>query len=117
MNLYAWLRDGRTDILRYFSACMADGARYNCADLHPGDLESVSSIELRNPDTGGYLPVCPFLNRTGKTRYRCAIHTVKPDMCCNYMPWVFGETYFPRCRALVNRERATPWQGIRNEIP
>jgi Fe-S-cluster containining protein len=117
MNLYTWLEDGRTDILRYFLACMDDGTRHNCADLHPGVLGSVSSVELRDPDTGGYLPVCPFLRRIEKTRYRCAIHTVKPDMCCNYMPWVFGETYFPRCRALVSREQLSRWQGIGNGIP
>jgi Fe-S-cluster containining protein len=117
MNLYTWLEDGRTDILRYFSVCKEDGTWCKCTDLHPGDLGLVHIIEMRDPDTGGYLPVCPFLQRIGKTRYKCAIHTIKPDMCCNYMPWIFGDTYFPRCRALVCREQASPWQGIGDDTP
>jgi len=117
MNLFTWLEDGRSDILRYFSAWLEDGTRYNCADLHPSDLGFVVKIELRDPDTGGYLPVCPFLQRIEKTRYKCAIHTIKPEMCCNYMPWIFGETYFPRCRALVCREQASPWKGIGDDTP
>ncbi|MDD1706680.1 MAG: YkgJ family cysteine cluster protein [Methanoregulaceae archaeon] len=112
MNLYTWLEAGRTDILRYFSVWMDDGTRYNCTDLQPADLGSICAIELRDPDKGTYLPVCPFLHRIGKTRYKCVIHNIKPDMCGNYMPWIFGETYFPRCKALVCREQASPWQGI-----
>jgi Fe-S-cluster containining protein len=110
MNVYSWMEQGRTDILVYFSAVLRSGARVNGADLAPGDLGEVVTIELRDPETGGYLPVCPFLRRTGKTRYICSIHTVKPDMCCNYMPWVYGETYFPRCPA--QKGKKSRWSGL-----
>ena len=53
---------------------------------------------------GGYLPVCPFLKRVAKNRYLCGIHAVKPEMCRNYQPWIWGETYFNRCKALKKRE-------------
>ncbi|QQR71938.1 MAG: YkgJ family cysteine cluster protein [Methanolinea sp.] len=110
MNLYSWMEQGRKDILVYFSALLQNGVRVNGADLENGDLGEIVTVELRDPKTGGYLPVCPFLRRIGKTKYTCSIHTVKPDMCCNYMPWIYGETYFPRCPAL--KEKRSRWSGL-----
>jgi Fe-S-cluster containining protein len=107
-NLYSWMENGRTDILRNFSACLIGGTRVNGADLGPEDLGDIAIIELRDPVSGEYPAVCPFLRRVDRTRYICSIHTVKPDMCCNYMPWVYGETYVPRCRALYREEQKSP---------
>lgn len=112
MNLYSWMEQGRTDILRHFSACKGDGTWINTADLAYDDLGDIIAIELREPLSGEYPPACPFLRRVGRTRYICSIHTVKPDMCCNYMPWVYGETYFPRCRVLGDREKRSVWSRI-----
>ncbi|NYT16463.1 MAG: YkgJ family cysteine cluster protein [Methanomicrobiales archaeon] len=117
MNLYSWMEDGRTDILRHFSAGMANGTRINGADLAPEDLGDVMTIELRDPERGGYQAGCPFLRRVERTRYICSIHTVKPDMCCNYMPWVYGETYFPRCRALGIRKKKSSWPRLPDQDP
>ncbi len=117
MNLYSWMEQGRTDILRHFSARLENGTWINAADLAPGDLGEITIIEMRDPVSGAYPPVCPFLRRVGKTRYVCSIHTVKPDMCCTYMPWVYGETYFPRCRVLRTREKRSPWSGFPDQDP
>jgi len=108
-NLYAWMRDGRDDALRYFAACLENGKWVRCTELAPEDLGNVHCIEMRDPVTGGYLPVCPFLRRVSKNRYLCGIHTIKPDMCRNYQPWIWGETYFNRCRALKRREEESLW--------
>jgi len=108
VNLYSWMENGRTDILRNFSACLSSGTRVNGADLEPEDLGDITTIEMRDPVSGDYPAVCPFLRRAERTRYICSIHTVKPDMCCNYMPWVYGQTYFPRCRALFREEKKSP---------
>jgi Fe-S-cluster containining protein len=64
---------------------------------------------MRNPDTGEYMTVCPFLRRVAKERYLCGIHKVKPEMCCTYQPWIWGETYFNRCRALLKTDRNRWW--------
>ena len=68
MNLYSWIEQGRTDILRHFSAVKEDGTRVNCADLLPEDLGSVVLIEMRDPRTGEYPTVCPFLQRIQKRK-------------------------------------------------
>lgn len=99
-NVYVWMEQGRRDILQYFVACMESGGVVRCTDLPPEDLGNVAWFELRDPETGGYAPVCPFLRRVAKDRYLCGIHAVKPEMCCTYQPWIWGETYFNRCRAL-----------------
>ena len=112
MNLYSWIEQGRTDILRHFSAAKEDGTRVNCADLIPEDLGSVVLIEMRDPKTGGYPTVCPFLQRINKEKYLCGIHQVKPEMCWNYQPWIWGETYFGRCKALKNRDNRYTWRHI-----
>ena len=109
-NVYVWMEQGRTDILRWFVAFMEKAAPVNCADLLPEDLGNIVSIEMRHPDTGDYVTVCPFLRRVAKTRYLCGIHLVKPDMCCTYQPWIWGETYFNRCRALGKTDRNGRWQ-------
>lgn len=103
MNLFRWIEAGRSDILTHFSACLSDGRWLNGADLRPEDLGSLLAVEMKDPRTGEYPTVCPFLRRVSKTRYICGIHTEKPDMCCNYQPWIWGETYFNRCKALKKR--------------
>jgi len=108
-NLYSWLVSGRDDILRFFVACREDGKWVPCTELVLSDLGDVRAVEMRDPDTGGYLAVCPFLRRVSKSRYLCGIHTMKPEMCRNYQPWIWGETYFNRCRALKEREEKSPW--------
>ncbi|MDD5187648.1 MAG: YkgJ family cysteine cluster protein [Methanoregula sp.] len=104
-NVYLWIEQGRTDILCWFVAHRETSSPIRCLDLEPEDLGSVVSFEMRDPDTGNYVTVCPFLRRVAKTRYLCGIHLVKPDMCCTYQPWIWGETYFNRCKALGKSER------------
>lgn len=108
-NVYVWIEQGRTDILKWFVAFLEKGDPVPCTLLKPEDLGSVVSFEMRNTETGEYATVCPFLRRVGKSRYLCGIHLVKPDMCWNYQPWVWGETYFNRCPSLKNRDRKCRW--------
>jgi len=111
-NLYLWLECGRHDILRYFMACREGGQWVSCTSLAPSDLSEIHAVEMRDPETGGYLPVCPFLRRVSKSRCLCGIHAVKPEMCRNYQPLRWGETYFNRCRALKEKEGRSPWAGV-----
>ncbi|OPY39304.1 MAG: hypothetical protein A4E35_00075 [Methanoregula sp. PtaU1.Bin051] len=104
-NVYIWMERGRTDILRWFLAFREDGEPLSCADLGPEDLCSVVTFEMRHPQTGDYVTVCPFLRRVAKQRYLCGIHDVKPEMCWNYQPWIWGETYFNRCPALRAQQK------------
>jgi Fe-S-cluster containining protein len=99
-TLFGWIERGRQDILRYFSACKTDGSWVNCSDLAPDELHDVVTVEMRDPVTHDYLAVCPFLRHVGRKRYLCGIHDIKPDMCGTYQPWIWGETYFNKCRAL-----------------
>ena len=108
-NVYTWIEQGRTDILQWFVAFREDGGPVSCTALSGEDLGSIVSFEMRNPDTGDYVTVCPFLKRVAKTRYLCGIHTVKPEMCCTYQPWVWGETYFNRCPALKKADHRCRW--------
>jgi len=104
-DLFHWLDNDRHDILKYFCALKSDGSWINCASLKPNELGDLIRMELRDPSTGKYLPGCPFLRRASQKKYICAIHEVKPEMCGNYLPWVWGETYFNKCRALKRKER------------
>jgi Fe-S-cluster containining protein len=108
-NVYLWMEQERTDILRWFVAFLEDGSAVPCTALAANDLGNVVSFGMRNPDTGGYVTVCPFLRRISKERYLCGIHPVKPEMCCTYQPWVWGETYFNRCPSLRNADRKCRW--------
>ncbi|MDP3395577.1 MAG: YkgJ family cysteine cluster protein [Methanoregula sp.] len=108
-NLYIWIEQGRTDILRWFVAFIEKSTPINCADLKADDLGSIVSVEMQNPDTGDYVTVCPFLRRVAKGRYLCGIHLVKPDMCCTYQPWIWGETYFNRCKGLCESGHKRRW--------
>lgn len=110
-NIYQWLTNNRSDILRHFSACFSNGTWINCNELLPEELGDIITIELRDPDTGALASACPFLKRATKTRYICSIHMAKPEMCDNYKPWIWGETYLRRCRTLVQQERRTTWQN------
>ncbi len=112
-NIYQWLTNDRKDILRHFSACFANGTWENCAELQVDELGNIMTIELRDPDTGALVSSCPFLTRASKHQYLCSIHMAKPEMCDNYKPWLWGETYLRRCRTIVEHERRTQWQ---NEI-
>jgi Fe-S-cluster containining protein len=107
-NVYVWMEQGRTDILRWFVAFMEKGDPVSCADFPPENLGDVISFGMRNPDNGEYVTVCPFLRRVTKDRYLCGIHAVKPEMCCNYQPWIWGETYFNRCRGLGKTGKRWP---------
>jgi Fe-S-cluster containining protein len=108
-NVYVWIEQGRTDILRWFIAYREHGEPVSCTSLRAEDLGEVVSFEMRNPETGEYVTVCPFLRREGKMRYLCGIHRVKPEMCWNYQPWVWGETYFNRCPSLRKDGRKSRW--------
>jgi Fe-S-cluster containining protein len=108
-NVYVWIEQGRNDILRWFVAFMENSTTIPCTDLLAEDLGNMISVEMRNPDTGEYVTVCPFLCRIEKHRYLCGIHLVKPDMCCTYQPWTWGETYFNRCSALKKMDRKPNW--------
>lgn len=108
-NVYSWIENGRTDILRWFAANCEDGSRVPCTALHAEDLGGVVSFEMCDPETGGYVAVCPFLRRVGRERYLCGIHAVKPEMCCTYQPWVWGETFFNRCPALKKAGNRCRW--------
>jgi Fe-S-cluster containining protein len=108
-NLYIWIDQGRTDILRWFVASLENGRSVNGTGLRAEDLGNVVLVEMINPETGEYVTVCPFLRRVTKTRYLCGIHSVKPEMCCTYQPWVWGETYFNRCQALKKIDRPCRW--------
>ena len=109
-NLFRWMEDGRTDILRHFTAFLEDGRMLRCSELAAGDLGSLVTVELRDPETGELVTACPFLRRTQRRRYICSIHTTKPEMCTNYQPWIFGETYFNRCPAL-EKAKSKGWAG------
>lgn len=109
-NVYVWMEQERTDILRWFVAFREKSEPINCADLKAEDLGTIVNIEMRNPDTGEYVTVCPFLRRVTKERYLCGIHLVKPDMCCTYQPWIWGETYFNQCRGLLKRDGNCRWK-------
>jgi Fe-S-cluster containining protein len=104
-NVYVWIEQDRADILQWFVAFLEKGNSVNCAEISAADLGNVASFEMRNPETGGYVTVCPFLRRIAKTQYLCGIHTVKPEMCCNYQPWIWGETHFSQCPALRRADR------------
>jgi len=104
-NLYLWIENGRYDILQYFSACKENGTWVNCLDLKLDELSDIIVIEMRDPITQDYLPVCPFLRRFGRRRYLCGIHDIKPEMCGNYKPWIWGETHFNQCKALMKLNR------------
>jgi len=104
-NVYTWIEQGRADILRHFVAYREEGGPIPCTDLLPQDLGNVVAFEMRDPQTGEFVTVCPFLRRVAKERYLCGIHAVKPEMCCTYQPWIWGETYFNRCRALGKTDR------------
>jgi Fe-S-cluster containining protein len=104
-NVYVWMEQERPDILRWFVAYRENNTRVKCTDLLPEDLGNIVSVEMRNPETGEYVTVCPFLRRVAKERYLCGIHQVKPEMCCTYQPWIWGETHFNRCRALGKSDR------------
>ena len=108
-NVYVWMEQGRTDILRWFVAFMEKSTPVNCVDLKPVDLGEVVFFEMRNPDTGEYVTVCPFLRRVSKQRYLCGIHMLKPEMCWNYQPWIWGETYFNQCKSL---KKTNPPKGL-----
>ena len=108
-NVYIWMEQGRTDILRWFVAFMEKSTPVNCTDLKAEDLGNIVSVEMRNPDTGEYVTVCPFLRRVTKEWYLCGIHLVKPDMCCTYQPWIWGETYFNRCKGLCKSGHDSRW--------
>ncbi|MDD1693792.1 MAG: YkgJ family cysteine cluster protein [Methanoregula sp.] len=108
-NVYVWIGQGRTDILRWFVANMEGGAQVPCTSLRAEDLGNAVSFEMRNAETGEYVAVCPFLRRVAKTRYLCGIHLLKPEMCWNYQPWIWGETYFNRCTALTKLDRKPRW--------
>jgi Fe-S-cluster containining protein len=108
-NVYIWIEQERTDILRWFVAFREKDTPVNCADLRTEDLGNIMSVEMRHPDTGEYVTVCPFLRRVTKERYLCGIHQVKPEMCCTYQPWVWGETYFNRCRGLGKNNGNRRW--------
>ena len=108
-NVYVWIEQGRADILKWFVAFMEQGDPVPCTRLRTGDLGNVVSFEMRNTETGEYVTVCPFLRRVAKSRYLCGIHPVKPDMCWNYQPWIWGETNFSRCPSLKNAGRKCRW--------
>jgi Fe-S-cluster containining protein len=104
-NLFCWIEQGRQDVLKFFFACKNDGTWMNCADLEPEELGDLVTVEMRDPINHDYLCGCPFLRRLGRKRYICGIHDIKPEMCCTYQPWIWGETYFNRCLALKKREK------------
>jgi Fe-S-cluster containining protein len=62
-DLTRWLSEGRLDLL---------------ARVGPGGELWV------DPATGEREPACPFLDRLGRDRARCAIHHTKPDICRRY---------------------------------
>lgn len=102
-NVFLWMEEGRTDILRWFVAFVEGRPPIKCTDLAAANLADVVFFEMRDPETGGYVTVCPFLRRVSREQYLCGIHAVKPEMCGNYQPWVWGETYFNKCRSLKKR--------------
>ena len=108
-NVYVWIEQGRTDILKWFMAFMEHGDPVPGTLLKIGDLGNVVSFEMRNTETGEYPAVCPFLRRVAKARYLCGIHGVKPEMCWNYQPWVWGETFFNRCPSLKHNGGKSRW--------
>ena len=108
-NLYVWMEQDRKDILSWFVAFREGEGPVNCAELRPEDLGDIAVIEMRDPATGNFVTVCPFLKRLSKTRYICGIHAIKPEMCGNYQPWIWGETAFNRCPALRAREYPCRW--------
>lgn len=68
-DLERWRRLGREDLLRRVSP--------------------IGWIWI-DPATGALEPSCPFLERTGPTTARCAIHEIKPDICRDYPTLAHG---------------------------
>lgn len=108
-NVYLWIEQGQADILHWFVAFMEDSTQVRCDRLAAGDLGNVVSFQMRHPETGEYVTVCPFLRRVARDRYLCGIHRMKPDMCCNYQPWIWGETYFNKCPSQKKADRKCRW--------
>jgi Fe-S-cluster containining protein len=109
-NIFCWIEQKRLDILQYFSACKSDGTWVHCSELKPDELSDLIVVEMRDPVTQDYLPVCPFLVRAGRRKYSCRIHDTKPEMCSSYQPWVWGETYFNKCQALKKIDIRSRWR-------
>lgn len=120
-DLYLWMVNGKKEILRYFTAFYHDGTCKNCASLEPADLGDFVSVEMRDPDSNEYLTVCPFLRRVTETKYICSIHAIKPEMCCNFMPWERRQTDFALCRALKNEpvksRRSSNRHQVKGDLP
>ena len=54
-NVYVWIDQGRTDILRWFVAYRERSLPVTCDILLAEDLGDIVSVEMRHPDTGEYV--------------------------------------------------------------
>ena len=79
-NVYVWMEQGRTDILRWFVAFMENASiPVNCTDLNAEDLGNVVVFEMRDPEhrwvchslpvsRPGRKEAVPLRDPSGKTR-------------------------------------------------
>jgi hypothetical protein len=65
---------------------MDDGRTVHGPLLFFREQKNGASFQMRHPDTSEYVTVCPFQRRVAKECYLCGLHTVKPEMCCTYLP-------------------------------
>ena len=66
MNLYSWIEQGRKGYPPAFFCGKRGRQPGELRRSFPEDLGSVVLVEMRDPRTGGYPTVCPFLQRIQK---------------------------------------------------
>jgi hypothetical protein len=59
-NVYIWIEQGRTDILRWYVAFLNDSTAVPCAGLPAEELGNVVSVEMRFRDTSAASVFCSY---------------------------------------------------------
>lgn len=91
-DLTRWIQEGRSDILKFFEAYLADGTYVNGIELLPiQPTPTVLWTDMINPETGDYYHDCPFLRPLSENTYYCLIHETRPAICVRFRPWEWGE--------------------------
>lgn len=115
-DLVRWIREDRSDILRYFEAFCSDDSYVNCGRIPGAEfLSRVLWTDMINPDSGDYYTDCPFLVSSDEDTWFCQIHETRPAICVRFRPWEWGEKgRFFACPLVDRRDRGES-DGIRPE--